>query len=226
MSNGTSGPVWSTLVLWGGVWSGRVGLGRLGSAGVGLSVPSGPIWVYHVGTFFLFALCAAPPLLSVSTGLLSGLAPAIHTPSASLSPICHATVASAVMTAPGPTEAASVDEILQSMGVDTYDTPVVAQLMEFKHRWCAEILTEAVLFAEHAGRTEITADDIKLATQVPSPCPSSPVPPSAPAPPGPMAESGCARDIQSIRTRPLAPHASGSSNPLCFPPTFRSCGTS
>uniref|UniRef100_A0A7S1I293 Transcription initiation factor TFIID subunit 9 n=1 Tax=Eutreptiella gymnastica TaxID=73025 RepID=A0A7S1I293_9EUGL len=65
----------------------------------------------------------------------------------------------------GPTEGALIDETLQSMGITSYDPRVVQQLMEFKHRWCTDILTESVVFAEHAGRTELTVDDVKLATQ-------------------------------------------------------------
>mmetsp|Transcript_28780 Transcript_28780/g.67952 ORF Transcript_28780/g.67952 Transcript_28780/m.67952 type:complete len:171 (-) Transcript_28780:29-541(-) len=58
-----------------------------------------------------------------------------------------------------------MQKLLQSMKVEQYDPRVVNMLMEFMHRYVSQVMREAVVYAEHAGRTEPEVDDVRLAIQ-------------------------------------------------------------
>jgi len=45
-------------------------------------------------------------------------------------------------------------------------TQVSQQLLEFLHKYVAEVVTDAALYQEHAGKPEVDIDDIRLAVQV------------------------------------------------------------
>ena len=45
-------------------------------------------------------------------------------------------------------------------------TQVSQQLLEFLHKDVAEVVTDAALYQEHAGKPEVDIDDIRLAVQV------------------------------------------------------------
>eukprot|EP00736_Rhodelphis_marinus_P005846 Rmarinus@m.29646 len=62
-----------------------------------------------------------------------------------------------------PLDAIVVEKILKSMGVNQYEPGVVPQLLEFIHRYTAEILEDAQVYADHASREAIDAEDLKLA---------------------------------------------------------------
>ena len=43
---------------------------------------------------------------------------------------------------------------------------VSQQLLEFLHKYVSEVVTDAALYQEHAGKPEVDIDDIRLAVQV------------------------------------------------------------
>jgi transcription initiation factor TFIID subunit 9B len=64
-----------------------------------------------------------------------------------------------------PRDANIISLILKHMDVYEYDTRVIPQLLEFSYRYIQEVLQDAQVYAEHAGRTELLVEDIKLAIQ-------------------------------------------------------------
>lgn len=64
-----------------------------------------------------------------------------------------------------PRDAVILDQILRQMGVKEYNPRVLAQLLEFTHRYVYEILTDAQDYRDYAGRKEIDMEDIRMATQ-------------------------------------------------------------
>mmetsp|Transcript_39779 Transcript_39779/g.100271 ORF Transcript_39779/g.100271 Transcript_39779/m.100271 type:complete len:144 (-) Transcript_39779:126-557(-) len=67
----------------------------------------------------------------------------------------------------GPREAKMIACLLASMGIEDYEPRVVGQLLEFMHKYSSEVLVEAGLYAEHAGRTgnHLKTSDVRLAIQ-------------------------------------------------------------
>ncbi|XRB00639.1 transcription initiation factor TFIID subunit 9 [Pycnococcus provasolii] len=82
---------------------------------------------------------------------------------------------------PEPRDAAAVRHVLQSMGVETYEPRVVHQLLEFVYRYTSEVVQDAALYAEHAGRKsgDLTAHDARLAAKLWSQRRFAPPPPRA-----------------------------------------------
>ncbi|KAJ3400699.1 hypothetical protein HDU80_006695 [Chytriomyces hyalinus] len=79
-----------------------------------------------------------------------------------------------------PRNARIVSLIMQAMDVTDYQPAVLPQLMEFVHKraialiydrlfefkgYVLDVVADAQLFADHAGRTEIDADDVRLAVE-------------------------------------------------------------
>ncbi|KAI8983750.1 transcription initiation factor IID, 31kD subunit-domain-containing protein [Pilobolus umbonatus] len=64
-----------------------------------------------------------------------------------------------------PRDAKIVSLILQSLGVSDYDPKVVHQLLEFAHRYTSDVFQDALIYAEHASKTDLDLDDIQLAIQ-------------------------------------------------------------
>nr|XP_002131448.3 transcription initiation factor TFIID subunit 9B-like [Ciona intestinalis] len=62
-----------------------------------------------------------------------------------------------------PKDAETIIAVLQDMGVTEYEPKVVHQLLEFTYRYISEVLDEAKVYANHAGRSNINVDDTKLA---------------------------------------------------------------
>eukprot|EP00802_Teleaulax_amphioxeia_P032205 Tamp_36051.p1 GENE.Tamp_36051~~Tamp_36051.p1 ORF type:complete len:155 (+),score=43.03 Tamp_36051:24-467(+) len=56
-------------------------------------------------------------------------------------------------------------DLLSSMGVEESDPKVSQQLLEFLHKYVSEVVTDAALYQEHAGKPEVDIDDIRLAVQ-------------------------------------------------------------
>lgn len=68
---------------------------------------------------------------------------------------------------PLPRDAEVVVAILQSMGVERFEPRVLHQLMEFIHRYCAEVFQDGADFAEHSGRGgAIECEDVQLAVRL------------------------------------------------------------
>ncbi|KAG8388421.1 hypothetical protein BUALT_Bualt02G0124100 [Buddleja alternifolia] len=64
-----------------------------------------------------------------------------------------------------PRDAKIVKELLKSMNVDDYEPRVVHQLLEHWYRYIVDVLTDGQVYSEHAGKSVIDSDDIKLAIQ-------------------------------------------------------------
>ncbi|KAI8068238.1 transcription initiation factor IID, 31kD subunit-domain-containing protein [Gongronella butleri] len=64
-----------------------------------------------------------------------------------------------------PPDATIVSLVLQSLGVNDYDPKVVQQLLEFAHRYTADVFQDALVYSEHANKNELDLEDIQLAIQ-------------------------------------------------------------
>ncbi|KAI9179486.1 Transcription initiation factor TFIID subunit 9 [Blastocladiella emersonii ATCC 22665] len=64
-----------------------------------------------------------------------------------------------------PRDARLIELLLTSAGIQDCDEQVVPMLLEFAHRYVSDVLSEAMLFAEHAHRADLSVDDVKLAVQ-------------------------------------------------------------
>lgn len=64
-----------------------------------------------------------------------------------------------------PRDARVMAQLLKSMGVEEYQPRVLNQLLEFMYRYVSEILQDGLMYAEHAGRQELSVDDVQLAVQ-------------------------------------------------------------
>ncbi|KAI3768147.1 hypothetical protein L2E82_18586 [Cichorium intybus] len=64
-----------------------------------------------------------------------------------------------------PRDAKIVKTLLKSMGVDHYEPRVVHQFLELWYRYVVDVLTDAQVYSEHAGKSTIDSDDVKLAIQ-------------------------------------------------------------
>ncbi|KAK4373544.1 hypothetical protein RND71_008928 [Anisodus tanguticus] len=64
-----------------------------------------------------------------------------------------------------PRDAKIVKTLLKSMGVDDYEPRVVHQFLELWYRYVVDVLSDAQVYSEHAGKASIDSDDIKLAIQ-------------------------------------------------------------
>eukprot|EP00240_Pyramimonas_obovata_P006686 CAMPEP_0118930126 /NCGR_PEP_ID=MMETSP1169-20130426/6920_1 /TAXON_ID=36882 /ORGANISM="Pyramimonas obovata, Strain CCMP722" /LENGTH=172 /DNA_ID=CAMNT_0006872439 /DNA_START=240 /DNA_END=755 /DNA_ORIENTATION=+ len=64
-----------------------------------------------------------------------------------------------------PRDAKIIEEILKSMGVQSWEPRVVNQLMEFLYRYTSEVLQEAQVYSEYSGRQHVEVDDVKLAVR-------------------------------------------------------------
>lgn len=64
-----------------------------------------------------------------------------------------------------PKDAKIVKTLLKSMGVEDYEPRVVHQFLELWYRYVVDVLSDAQLYSEHAGKNSIDSDDVKLAIQ-------------------------------------------------------------
>ncbi|MQM23548.1 hypothetical protein Taro_056614 [Colocasia esculenta] len=65
----------------------------------------------------------------------------------------------------GPRDARIVRALLRSMGVAEYEPRVVHQFLELWYRYVVDVLADAQVYSEHAGKPAIDPDDVKLAIQ-------------------------------------------------------------
>ncbi|OWM78367.1 transcription initiation factor TFIID subunit 9-like [Punica granatum] len=64
-----------------------------------------------------------------------------------------------------PRDARIVKSLLKSMGVEEYEPRVIHQFLELWYRYVVDVLTDAQVYSEHAGKGVIDCDDVKLAIQ-------------------------------------------------------------
>lgn len=64
-----------------------------------------------------------------------------------------------------PRDAKIVKSLLKSMGVEDYEPRVIHQFLELWYRYVVDVLTDAQVYSEHAGKAAIDSDDVKLAIQ-------------------------------------------------------------
>lgn len=66
-----------------------------------------------------------------------------------------------------PRDARMVRELLRSMGVGEgdYEPRVVHQFLELCYRYVVDVLTDAQVYSDHAGKASVDPDDVRLAIQ-------------------------------------------------------------
>lgn len=64
-----------------------------------------------------------------------------------------------------PRDAKIVKALLKSMGVEDYEPRVIHQFLELWYQYVVDVLTDAQVYSEHAGKDIIDPDDVKLAIQ-------------------------------------------------------------
>lgn len=64
-----------------------------------------------------------------------------------------------------PREAKMAALLLSAAGVAECEPRVVQQMIEFMYRYSTDVLQEAAQLAEHAGKTEVDTDDLRLAVR-------------------------------------------------------------
>ncbi|KAJ4717780.1 transcription initiation factor TFIID subunit 9 [Melia azedarach] len=64
-----------------------------------------------------------------------------------------------------PRDAKIVKSLLKSMGVEDYEPRVIHQFLELWYRYVVDVLSDAQVYSEHAGKSTIDCDDVKLAIQ-------------------------------------------------------------
>lgn len=73
------------------------------------------------------------------------------------------------LSGPIPRDARLIALILSSMGVSDVQPAVLLQLLEFAHRYTYDVLSDALVYADHANSrqagTNLSLDDVNLAIQ-------------------------------------------------------------
>ncbi|XP_076025332.1 transcription initiation factor TFIID subunit 9 isoform X2 [Genypterus blacodes] len=64
-----------------------------------------------------------------------------------------------------PKDAQVMVQILKDMGISEYEPRVINQMLEFTYRYVTSIIEDAKIYATHAKKSSVDADDIKLAIQ-------------------------------------------------------------
>ncbi|CAN0906963.1 Transcription initiation factor TFIID subunit 9 [Linum grandiflorum] len=64
-----------------------------------------------------------------------------------------------------PRDAKIVKSLLKSMGVEEYEPRVIHQFLELWYRYAVDVLTDAQVYSEHAGKSTVDTEDVKLAIQ-------------------------------------------------------------
>ncbi|KAI4329081.1 hypothetical protein L6164_021383 [Bauhinia variegata] len=64
-----------------------------------------------------------------------------------------------------PRDAKIVKLLLKSMGVEDYEPRVIHKFLELWYRYVVDVLTDAQVYSEHANKSAIDCDDVKLAIQ-------------------------------------------------------------
>ncbi|KAL5065585.1 hypothetical protein RYX36_027322 [Vicia faba] len=66
---------------------------------------------------------------------------------------------------PMPRDAKIIESLLKSMGVEEYEPRVIHKFLELWYRYVVDVLTDAQVYSEHATKSAIDVDDVKLAIQ-------------------------------------------------------------
>ncbi|XP_026099080.1 transcription initiation factor TFIID subunit 9-like [Carassius auratus] len=64
-----------------------------------------------------------------------------------------------------PKDAQVMMQILKDMGITEYEPRVINQMLEFTYRYVTTIIEDAKIYSTHAKKSNVDADDIKLAIQ-------------------------------------------------------------
>ncbi|KAL1919852.1 uncharacterized protein VTP21DRAFT_1783 [Calcarisporiella thermophila] len=64
-----------------------------------------------------------------------------------------------------PRDAKLISLILQAQGVEDIDPKVVHLLLDFAHRYSVDVLQDALAYSEHAEKSKLDVDDVRLAVQ-------------------------------------------------------------
>uniref|UniRef100_A0A8B9JR43 TAF9 RNA polymerase II, TATA box binding protein (TBP)-associated factor n=1 Tax=Astyanax mexicanus TaxID=7994 RepID=A0A8B9JR43_ASTMX len=64
-----------------------------------------------------------------------------------------------------PKDAQVMMQILKDMGITEYEPRVINQMLEFTYRYVTTIIEDAKIYATHAKKSTVDADDIRLAIQ-------------------------------------------------------------
>lgn len=64
-----------------------------------------------------------------------------------------------------PRDAKVISLILRSLGIEHCEPKVIIQLLEFAYKYSTDVLSDALVYAEHCGRKNITTSDVKLSLQ-------------------------------------------------------------
>ncbi|KAJ8348460.1 hypothetical protein SKAU_G00270490 [Synaphobranchus kaupii] len=64
-----------------------------------------------------------------------------------------------------PKDAQVMIQILKDMGITEYEPRVINQMLEFTYRYVTTIIEDAKIYATHAKKSTVDADDIRLAIQ-------------------------------------------------------------
>ncbi|KAG7249120.1 hypothetical protein CRUP_018787 [Coryphaenoides rupestris] len=64
-----------------------------------------------------------------------------------------------------PKDAQVMIQILKDMGITEYEPRVINQMLEFTYRYVTTIIEDAKIYATHAKKSIVDAEDIKLAIQ-------------------------------------------------------------
>ena len=64
-----------------------------------------------------------------------------------------------------PKDAIIVEKILQSMGINEFEPRVIEQLLELVYRYITEVIEDSYVYMDHASRSDLDLEDIRLAIQ-------------------------------------------------------------
>ncbi|OCT66040.1 hypothetical protein XELAEV_18042294mg [Xenopus laevis] len=64
-----------------------------------------------------------------------------------------------------PKDAQVMAQILKDMGITEYEPRVINQMLEFTYRYVTTILEDAKIYSSHAKKSDVDADDVRLAIQ-------------------------------------------------------------
>ncbi|XP_006632676.1 transcription initiation factor TFIID subunit 9 [Lepisosteus oculatus] len=64
-----------------------------------------------------------------------------------------------------PKDAQVMAQILKDMGITEYEPRVINQMLEFTYRYVTTIIEDAKIYATHAKKSNVDADDVRLAIQ-------------------------------------------------------------
>ncbi|KAK2872982.1 hypothetical protein QQF64_017282 [Cirrhinus molitorella] len=64
-----------------------------------------------------------------------------------------------------PKDAQVMMQILKDMGITEYEPRVINQMLEFTYRYVTTIIEDAKIYSTHAKKSNVDADDIRLAIQ-------------------------------------------------------------